>query len=111
MTGDLQAKTEGGRVNFAGNRLRSTREAAGRGQVQRFLPENRPGGQAQLAVSSLGSQTLGEFELLAGATGKREGSQRFGRREIGRRAQLFGGMAKEPALQGRQKHGKAGDVD
>jgi hypothetical protein len=74
-----------------------------------------PGGEAQFAVGSLGAQSLGQFELLAGAAGERQRKNRLGGENRGRQNRALrassGGMAKQPALEGRGQRGEPGDVD
>jgi hypothetical protein len=55
-------------------------------------------GEVEFAVGALGAKALREFEFLAGATRKRQLSQRFSCEKIERDSCLFDGVAEQSAL-------------
>ena len=69
------------------------------------------GGQAQLSVGAFGAESVGELELLTGAADEGEGAQGFSGREVGRGAELLGGMAEKAALDSGREVGEAGNVE
>ena len=106
--GEVKAQAEGGGVDLAGNCARVLggwvwRSGVGVG--------DRRGSQAEFAMGPLGAEALGEFEFLAGAAGERQGAQGLSGGEVGRGAELRGGVAEQPALQGWVERREPGHVD
>ena len=90
-------------VDFAGNRPRILQKW----QIRSFLRRaHRPHRQPKLTMGALGQKSPRQLQSLSGAAIERQPAQRFGGGKVGRPAQLPGGVAQQPALQGRSQRGQ-----